>query len=64
MNVTLNFLVAFFFVYVLFKAYLFYRLHLALRKLANKQKALKNLPSFDATRQRDDSSGPPRSSEL
>ncbi|MGE5554153.1 MAG: hypothetical protein ACM3XZ_09585 [Betaproteobacteria bacterium] len=64
MNVTLRFLILFFLAYVAFKAFLFWRLHRALRKLEEKQKALKNLPSFDATRQRDDSSGPPRSSEL
>jgi hypothetical protein len=64
MNVSVRWLVLFFLVYILVKACLFWRLQRALTKLAQKQKALKNLPSFDATRQRDDPAGPPRSSEL
>lgn len=64
MSVTVRFLVCFFIAYVLFKGFLFWRLQVALRRLNQRQEALKNLPSFDATRQRDDSSGPPRSSEL
>lgn len=64
MNVTVKFLVFFFLAYVFFKGYLFWRLHHALGRLAEKQKALKNLPSFDATRWRDDSQGPPRAAEL
>ncbi|HHW13426.1 MAG TPA: hypothetical protein GXX28_00660 [Firmicutes bacterium] len=64
MNVTVKFLVLFFLAYVLFKAYLFYRLNLALRRFEEKQKALKRAPAFDATRRPDDSSGPPRAIEL
>lgn len=64
MTVTVTFLVVFFVGYVIFKGFLFYRLNVALRKLGDKQKAIKGLTSFDMTRRRDDSSGPPRAIEL
>jgi uncharacterized membrane protein YciS (DUF1049 family) len=64
MTVSLTFLVAFFVVYLVFKGFLFYRLNVALRRMEQKQKSLANLSAFDATRQHDDASGPPRALEL
>ena len=50
MPVSVSFLVAFFVVYLIVKGFLFWRLNVALRKVEDKQQALSNLPSFDATR--------------
>lgn len=64
MSITVKFLVGFFVVYVLFKGFLFWRLQVALRRLADRQRALKDRPTFDATLQRDRAGEPPRSLEL
>ncbi|MGE5508154.1 MAG: hypothetical protein ACM3RP_06720 [Chitinophagales bacterium] len=59
MKVSVGWLVGFFAVYVLFKGFLFWRLNIALKQMEAKQKALANLPSFDATRRGPTAPGQP-----